>query len=124
MFEKTRLSLVYVAVYLSISGLGFFLVPQLAVHLLFSDGRYDSTFIRVSGAFLIVLAIFVIQVIRHRVTVLYTTLMAVRIFLLAVWLSLYFLTKDPMFLVFFAIVGLGEILSITGFVLDGKNQGS
>lgn len=120
MLRRTRLSLMYVASYLSLAGLGWFLDPELSLRLFFSTGHYDSTFVRVAGALLIVLSILVIQVIRHRLEAIYTTIILVRVFLCAVWILLYILTKDPLFLITLAIVGVGVILSTLAFISDKK----
>ena len=114
------MSLLYAATYLSVTGLGFFLAPDLTLRLFFSNGHYDNIFIRIAGAFLIVLSVFVIQVFRLRLEILYTTLIGVRIFLLAVWIYIYLITKDPLFIGFFAVVGLGEVLSISALISDRK----
>lgn len=120
MLKWTRLSLLYVIFYLILSGLGFFLVPAFALKMFFSTGQYDTTFIRITGAFLIVLSAIIIQIFRYKIEILYSTLIAVRIFLLMVWLGLYLIVGDPMFLASLIMVGLGEILSISAFIVDRK----
>src|SRR5688572_25557889 len=119
----TRRSLVYVAAYLSLSGLGLFLVPGIVLNLFLSTGQYDYIFMRVTGAVLIVLATFVIQMVRYRLYVMYPTVIAVRFFLCVTWIFIYILTHDPMFLIFLAIVGIGVILSIAGYCVDRKRSG-
>ena len=119
-FPRTRLSLIYVIAYLTMSGIGFFLAPETTLRLFFSTGNYDDTFIRACGATLIVLSVFVFQVFRYRLEILYRTIIFVRIFLLANWLWLYSLTHDPVFLGFLTVVGLGVILSISAYALDRK----
>lgn len=122
MLTKTRLSLMYVASYLSLAGLGWFLTPEMSLRLFFSTGHYDSTFVRVAGALLIVLSILVIQVIRHHLETIYTTIILVRVFLCAVWVLLYVLTRDPLFLITLGIVGVGVIISTLAFISDKKHN--
>ena len=77
------------------------------MRLLFSNGHYGDVFPRVAGMMILGLGIIVIQVIRLRLEQLYSTLWAIRLLFLAGWLGFYLSTRDPYFLVLFAIVGLG-----------------
>ena len=120
MLKRTRLSFIYVILYLSMTGLGFLLVPELMLRTFFSNGHYDGAFVRVSGAFLIVLSILIAQIVRYHLEVLYKTIILVRLFLLAFWAFLFTTTRDPLFLIFFAVVGLGVFLSVWAFILDRK----
>jgi thiol:disulfide interchange protein len=109
--NRTRLSLYYLAGYLTFAGLALLLVPSLALKLLLSNGDYGETFPRLAGMLLIGLAILVTQIIRHRIEVLYPTTLVVRLFFLVVFAYLFLSSNDPFFLVVFGIVLLGVILT-------------
>ncbi len=109
--NRTRLSLYYLAGYLTFAGLALLLVPTFALQLLLSNGDYGEVFPRVAGMLLIGLAILVTQIIRHRVEVLYPTTLVVRFFFLVVFAYLYLSSNDPFFLVVFGIVVLGVVLT-------------
>ena len=109
--NRTRLSLYYLAGYLTFAGLALLLVPTFALKLLLSNGDYGDVFPRVAGMLLVGLAIIISQIIRHRVEVLYPTTLVVRVFFLVVFAYLYLTSSDPFFLVVFGIVALGVILT-------------
>ncbi len=109
--NRTRLSLYYLAGYLTFAGLALLLVPSLALKLLLSNGDYGETFPRLAGMLLIGLAILITQIIRHRIEVLYPTTLVVRLFFLVVFAYLFLSSNDPFFLVVFGIVLLGVILT-------------
>ena len=109
--QRTRLSLYYLAGYLTFAGLALLLVPTFALKLLLSNGDYGDVFPRVAGMLLLGLAIIISQIIRHRVEVLYPTTLVVRLFFLVVFAYLYLSSNDPFFLVVFGIVALGVILT-------------
>jgi thiol:disulfide interchange protein len=109
--NRTRLSLYYLAGYLTFAGLALLLVPTYALKLLLSNGDYGEVFPRLAGMLLVGLAILVTQIIRHRVEVLYPTTLLVRLFFLVVFAYLYLSSSDPFFLVVFVIVAVGVILT-------------
>lgn len=109
--NRTRLSLYYLAAYLTFAGLALLLVPTFALKLLLSNGDYGDVFPRLAGMLLVGLAILITQIIRHRVEVLYPTTLVVRLFFLVVFAYLYLTSSDPFFLVVFGIVALGVILT-------------
>jgi thiol:disulfide interchange protein len=109
--NRTRLSLFYLAGYLTFAGLALLLVPTFALQLLLSNGDYGEVFPRLAGMLLLGLAILITQIIRHRVEVLYPTTLVVRLFFLMVLAALYLASSDPFFLVVFGIVVLGVIFT-------------
>ena len=109
----TRLSLYYVVAYLAVAGLALLLVPQFALSLLLSNGSYGDVMPRFVGMTLIGIDILVFQIVRLRIEQLYATTLLVRIFFLVVLASLFVLSRDPFFLVVFAIVGIG--VAVTGY---------
>jgi hypothetical protein len=109
--NRTRLSLFYLASYLTVAGLALLLVPTFALQVLFSNGDYGDVIPRLAGMLLLGLAILVTQIIRHRIEALYPTTLVVRLFFLVVLAYLYLSSSDPFFLVVFGIVLLGVVFT-------------
>jgi hypothetical protein len=109
----TRLSLYYVVAYLAVAGLSLLFVPNFALTLLLSNNAaaYGDIMPRFVGMTLIGLDILVFQIVRMSIEQLYPTTLAVRIFFLIVLTVLFVLSGDPFFLVVFAIVALGVLLT-------------
>ncbi len=69
------------------------------------------------------LATIVVQIIRHRLEVLYPTTLAIRGFFLVTLAALFAISGDPFFLVVFGIVALG--VAFTGYsYLQERNGGA
>lgn len=113
--SRTRLSLWYVVAYLTVAGLALLLVPNFALTLLLSNNAaaYGDIFPRFVGMTLIGLDVLVFQIVRLSVEQLYSTTLIVRIFFLVVLALLFVLSRDPFFLVVFAIVVVG--VAFTGY---------
>ncbi len=120
MMRRTHLSLYYLAGYLLFAGVALVLVPQFALSLLQSNGTYGDVIPRLLGVVLFALGVFVAQIIRHDLAVLYTTTLAVRAVILVVLASLYAYARDPLFLVLILIVGLGVVLTGSSYLLDRR----
>ncbi len=120
MMRRTHLSLYYLAGYLLFAGVALVLVPQFALSLLQSNGNYGEVIPRLLGVVLFALGVFVAQIIRHDLAVLYTTTLAVRAVILVVLASLYAYARDPLFLVLIAIVGFGFVLTGSSYLLDRR----
>lgn len=116
--SRTKLSLYYLAGYLITGGLGFLLVPDIALKLFLSNGNYDDIMIRFVGLLLLSLGIVIAQVIRFELLQLYPTTLIVRSIILISLVWFYFETRDPLMLVLLGIVGLGFILTLTSYLLD------
>ena len=82
--KKTHLSLYYLIGYLIPSGLLLLVAPQVALKLLFSNGSYGDVMPRLLGMVMLALGVFVLQAIRYRLEVLYTTALAVRAVMLPI----------------------------------------
>ena len=114
--ERTRRSLFFPAAYLFTGGLGLLLAPGLALRLLLSNGTYGEPMTRYLGVVTLGLAAIVIQTIRLRLTLLYTTLIWVRVFFCVCYAALAVQTHDPLFGVMLALVGSGVVgTSVTYF---------
>jgi peptidoglycan/LPS O-acetylase OafA/YrhL len=120
----TRLSLYYVVSYLTVAGLALLLVPNFALTLLLSNGDYGDIFPRFVGMTLLGLDVLVFQIVRLRVEQLYSTTLAVRIFFLVVLAALFVLSSDPFFLVVFAIVGVGVLVTGYSYLRERGSTGS
>jgi uncharacterized protein YjeT (DUF2065 family) len=120
--DRTRLSLFYLATYLPIAGLLLLLIPDVATKLLLSNRTYDDVFTRLAGALLLALGILIIQIVRHRVEVLYPWTVVVRIGLCLALLALYVRTSDPFFLVIFAVVFIGVVLTGGTYLLERRDK--
>ena len=114
----TRLSLYYLAGYLLFASVALMLVPAFALSLLLSNGQYGDVLPRLLGVVLFALGVFVAQVIRHRLTVLYPTTLAVRAVILVVLAALYVKSSDPFFVVLLGIVGLGFLMTGTAYLRE------
>jgi hypothetical protein len=115
-----RLSLVYLAGYLLLTGVAFLFAPGTSVRLLGSNATYQPVFVQFVGAFMIAVGAIVTQIIRFHLAQLYVTTVLVRCFFIVVILWLYHESADPLFLVILAVVTLGVCLTLTGFILDRR----
>jgi len=121
--KRTYWSLYYLIGYLIPSGLALIAAPQLALEMLMSNGDYGDVLPRLLGVLLLALGIFVLQIVRLQVTVLYTTTLIVRSAILVCLAGLYFHAGDPLFLVLLGVVGMGFMLTGASYLLD-RHSGS
>jgi uncharacterized protein YjeT (DUF2065 family) len=121
--RRTNLSLIYVATYLLASGIFLLLAPRLALKLLLSTGDYGEILPRLTGLLLLGLGILVLQIVRHRISALYTSTLVVRALFCVGFVVLYTMSRDPLFLVLLAVVGIGVVATSTSYVLD-RQQGN
>ena len=120
--KRTRFSLFYLAGYLIPSGLLLLFAPRFSLKLLFSNGEYGDVFPRLAGTLLIGLGVLIVQIIRLRLDMLYTTVIGVRVFFCVAFLVFYFLSQDPLFLVLLAVVGFGLVLTTISYLLDRQSK--
>jgi uncharacterized protein YjeT (DUF2065 family) len=118
--RRTHLSLYYLAGYLLPAGLLLLTVPAFARKLLLSNREYDDAPFRLVGILLIVLGLIVVQIIRHRLEVLYTTTVVARVLISLTLIAIYVETSDPFFLVILAIVLIGVALTTWSYVTDRR----
>jgi hypothetical protein len=121
--RRTNLSLIYVATYLLAAGAFLVLSPRLALRLLFSNADYGGIFPRLGGLLLLGLGILVAQIAQYRITALYLTTLAVRGVFCVGFVVLYALSRDPLFLVLLAVVGIGIIATSISYVADAQHGG-
>ena len=118
----TRLSLFYLATYLLGAGVALIVVPSLALTLLFARGHYGDVMPRLLGVVLLALGIVIVQIIRHRLEVLYTTTLLVRVFIMLVLAGLLTYSGDPLFISLMAVVGLGMVLTGTSYLSERRTK--
>jgi len=122
MNSKTKASLYYVATYLTLTGIGLMVAPQLVLKLLFSTGQYDDVFVRFSGILMLGLGIVVIQLIRHNAAALYPSTVLVRAVIWVAVAALYLSARDPFFLVVLGVVGAGMAWTGISYYLDRRGR--
>jgi hypothetical protein len=120
--KKTRFSLFYLAGYLIPAGLLLLVAPTFSTKLLLSNGDYGDVFPRLAGMLLIGLGVLVVQIIRFRLDMLYTTTLAIRLFFCVCFVIFYLMSQDPFFLVLLAIVAFGLILTGASYLLDKQSK--
>jgi uncharacterized protein YjeT (DUF2065 family) len=118
--RRTRLSLYYLAAYLIGAGIALILAPGLALTLLFANGHYGDVMPRLLGVVLLALGIFVVQVIRHSLEVLYPTTLIVRTLIMIVLAGLLIYSHDPLFISLMVVVGFGMILTGSSYLIDRR----
>ncbi len=118
--SKMRISLAYLAAYLTVIGLALLFAPRPTLEILQSNGDYGDIFPRVAGMLMSGLGIAVVGMIKENTAVLYPATLGIRIFFLVCIGAFYVMSADPLFLVLLAIVGLGFILTLGGFLADRR----
>lgn len=118
--NKTRKSLFYVAGYLLGGGSGLLFFPRLTLKLFLAKSTSDDIFIRMLGIMLLALGMIVVQIIRHRVEVLYPTTIFVRVGILTGMVVLYAVYRDPLMIVLATIVGIGLAMTTMSYCRDKK----
>jgi hypothetical protein len=114
------LSLYYLAAYLIGAGLALIFAPSIALGLLLATGHYGDVIPRLLGVVLLALGIVIVQIIRHRLEVLYTTTLLVRTFIVAVLAGLFIYSHDPLFISLIVVVGLGMVLTGTSYLSERR----
>jgi uncharacterized protein YjeT (DUF2065 family) len=120
--RRTNLSLYYLAGYLVPAGLLLVFVPESATKLLLSNHTYDYAPFRLAGVLLLVLGILIVQIIRHKLSMLYSTTLVARALISATLLWLFAMTGDPFFAVILVVVLIGVALTGVSYVLDRRDE--
>jgi uncharacterized protein YjeT (DUF2065 family) len=118
--RRTNLSLYYLAGYLVPAGLLLLFVPEFATKLLLSNHTYDYAPFRLAGVLLLVLGILIVQIIRHKLAMLYSTTLVARALISATLIWLFVMTGDPFFAVILVIVLVGVALTGVSYWLDRR----
>jgi uncharacterized protein YjeT (DUF2065 family) len=115
------LSFYYLAAYLVGAGIALIAAPSIALKLLFANGQYGDVMPRLLGVVLLALGIVIVQIIRYKVEVLYTTTLIVRALIVLVLVGLFIYSHDPLFISLIVVVGFGMILTGTSYLLDRRS---
>ena len=118
--RRTNLSLYYLAGYLIPAGLLLLFVPEFATKLLLSNKTYDYAPFHLVGVLLLVIGILIVQIIRYRLEMLYSTTLLARALISATLLWLFLSTGDPFFGVVLVIVLIGVVITGTSYLLDRR----
>ncbi len=121
--RRTNRSLIYVAAYLLGAGIFLVLAPRLALKLLLSTGDYGEILPRLAGLLFLGLGIIIVQIIRYRFAALYPTTLAVRAVFFVGFVWLYIMSRDPLFLVLLAVLGVGMLVTSVSYIVD-KREGA
>jgi hypothetical protein len=119
---NTRLSLAFVASYLLLTGVGLALAPSVTIDLLGSAVDYGPIMPRWVGMFSIALAAVIVQVLRHRLTVLYPMGFFMPGAMLFGFGALYLASGDRLFLAVMAVVGVGVAMTGLSLWLDRRRS--
>ena len=106
---RVRACLWYVAAYLLATGLALALMPQFTLTLMHSNADYGTVMPRWVGMFSLALGTFVVQVIRHRVLVLYPLGFFMPAAMLLGFAGLYLESRNPLFLAVLTVIGIGVV---------------
>ena len=118
--NRTRLSLFYLFAYLVIIGFALLLAPRATLGVLQSNGDYGDVFPRVVGMLMSGLGFSIFGIIVARAWQQYPGTLLVRAFFLVCIVTFYLMTHDPLFLVLFAIVAFGFVLTLGSYVIDQR----
>jgi uncharacterized protein YjeT (DUF2065 family) len=120
--RRTRLSLYYLAAYLLGAGIALIFAPSFALRLLFANGHYGDVMPRLLGVVLLALGVVIVQIIRHRLEVLYPTTLLLRTFIVVVLAGLLIYSRDPLFISLLVVVGLGMVLTGASYLSDRRTS--
>lgn len=113
----TRLSLYYLAGYLTLGGLGLVVAPRTALGLMLAAGNYGEAMPRLAGTLMLALGLLVVQIIRHRVDVLHKSTVLARAVILPCLGWLYATSRIRCFSFSSA---LGFVLTGAGYFVDSR----
>ena len=122
--NRTRLSLLYLAAYLTLIGLGLLFLPDQTLRLLQSNGEYGNIFPRLVGMLMSGLGMSVIGLFRLRVPELYPPTLFIRAYFLVCLATFYGMSLGPLFFVLMVIVGIGFIWTLSSYLFDRSSESS
>ncbi len=113
-----KITLIYLAAYLTIGGIGFGFFPSFAIKIFMSTGDYGDVMPRMVGMFMIVLGLLIITIVKNEDYKYYLPTIIARTFILVFMVYLYFITDDILFIFLIVIVSLGLLPSIFVYLKD------
>ena len=120
--NRTRISLIYLASYLTLIGLGLLVLPDKTLSLLQSNGEYGDIFPRLVGMLMSGMGMSIVGIIRARVPKLYPATLFIRVYFLVCLAVFYWMSTDPLFLVLIVIVAIGFVLTLSAYFLDRREK--
>ena len=116
-----RIAFIYLISYLGVAAVGFGLFPALTLKLFLSNGDYGVIMPRMLGAMMGVLSFLLFMIYRNGDWKKYSpfTMMARTPLVLFIF-YLYYLSRDPMFLIINAIILVGLVTTAVGTVLQRR----
>lgn len=120
--DYVRNSLLYPILVLWVAGTGLLLFPDTMLKLLQSNRTFDSMLSRLTGMFIIGLAMFVTLVFRLQVKPLYKWTVIIRLFFLVILSILVTLYGNPLFTVILIILTLGLLFTLMGYYAQGSRK--
>jgi hypothetical protein len=115
----------YIATYAITSGIMFFFWPKFFLHLLFSNTEYVSYEPwRLVGVICWLIVVLVIQIIRIESVEMFKATLVGRLTAIPFVFYLFFHTKDPVYLSFGTVMGIGVLSTILAFYLRSKDMKS
>jgi uncharacterized protein YjeT (DUF2065 family) len=106
-----KITFTYLAGYLIGGGIGFAFIPELTLNLFLSNGEYGDIMPRVVGMFMMALGGLVAFMTINQDFRYYINTIYIRTAMTAFLFWLYFISKDPLFIVFIVIVLIGLLPS-------------
>jgi len=119
---RTRFSLAFVATYLFLTGAALLVAPRGALALMGSTVDYGATMPRWVGMFSVALAAVIVQVLRHRLTMLYPLGFYMPGAMLFGFVGLFLQSGDPLFLAVAGIVSVGVAITGISLWLDRQSR--
>jgi uncharacterized protein YjeT (DUF2065 family) len=113
-----KITLIYLASYLIIGGIGFGFIPEMVLKIFMSSGTYGDIMPRVVGMFMIVLGFLITLFIKNVDYKYYLPTIIARSFIVIFLGALYFNTDDPLFIILNIIVLIGLLPSIFIYLKD------
>ena len=107
-----KITLIYLAFYLFVGGLGFASIPETILKLFMSNGAYGDIMPRVAGMFMLVLGFLITLFIKNKDYKYYFPTIIARSFIVIFLTVLYFNTDDPLFIILNCVVLIGLLPSI------------
>jgi len=118
-----KIAFVYLISYLAVAAVGFGLFPTLTLKLFLSNGDYGVIMPRLLGAMMGVLSFLLFMIYRKGDWQRYSpfTMMARTPLVLFIF-YLYYLSRDPMFLIINAIILIGLVTTAVGTALQRRER--
>ena len=113
-----RITLIYLASYLMIGGIGCGFFPAIVLELFMSTGNYGDIMPRMVGMFMIVLGLLIMMFVINRDYKYYLPTIIARTFIVIFMIYLYFATNDILFVILLIVVSLGLLPSVFVFLKD------